>query len=176
MGMIKQPTPILYFTSIIFNNEPLLPIVEEELEGLLGPIREKTAPELFTHTDYYEKEMGSDLRRLFILFAQELPRERMPDIKTGTNAIELFLEKDGRRNVNIDPGYITMENIILATTKGYTHRVYLEKGIYADLTLMFTSGTYRSLQWTYPDYGSPPVIALFNRWRGILKEGLKGWR
>ena len=96
------------------------------------------------------------------------------DIKSKTNDIEASLAKNGMRTVNIDPGYISLENTILATTKGYAHRIYIGKGIYGDLTLIYNAGTYRSLEWTYPDYGEDDIISLFNGWRGVLKKKLKG--
>jgi len=75
--------------------------------------------------------------------------------------------------VNIDPGYIALEHVILATTKGYAHRIYLKNGIYADLTLIYRDGTYRPLDWTYPDYAEKDTISLFNRWRDYYKKVMK---
>jgi hypothetical protein len=75
--------------------------------------------------------------------------------------------------LNIDPGYLSLEHVILATTKGYTHRPYLRDGIYADLTLIYQKGSYRALEWTYPDYGQPNIIALFNHLRTMYAEALK---
>jgi len=139
----------------------------------MGPIEEKTPPALFTHTTYYDREMGEGLMRSFILFSPLVDREVLPDIKIFTNATEDLFSEDGRRTVNIDSGYIALEHVILATTKGYAHRVYLGKGIHADLTLMFNSGSYRALEWTYPDYAQEQTIALFNRWREACKQSLR---
>ncbi|MBP1750969.1 MAG: putative GTP-binding protein, partial [Deltaproteobacteria bacterium] len=73
-------------------------------------------------------------------------------------------------------GYIALEHVILATTKGYAHRLYIGKGIHADLTLMFNNGSFRALEWTYPDYAEPETIALFNKWRESVKQALKEFR
>ena len=75
--------------------------------------------------------------------------------------------------MNIDPGYVALEHMVLATTKGYSHRVYLGQGIFADLTLIYDNGTYRSLPWTYRDYGSNELISLFNLWRERYKRLLR---
>lgn len=126
-----------------------------------------------SQTDYYSVEMGDRLSRIFILFEPLLERDVLSEIKLKSNDIEIMLSVNGNRTVNIDPGYISLENVILATTKGYAHRIYIGKGIYGDLTLTYHSGTFRSLEWTYPDYGGEYIISLLNRWRELLKEKLK---
>jgi hypothetical protein len=172
MGIAKTPRPVQFFTSIIFSDEIPLFDAKKRLQAAIGNFQEETAFMLFSQTDYYEREMGGNLSRIFILFEPLFQRDMLPDIKLKTNDIELALALKGKRMVNIDPGYISLENIILATTKGYAHRIYVGNGIYGDLTLTFSAGTYRPLGWTYPDYGSKEVISLLNRWR----ESLKGRR
>jgi len=75
-------------------------------------------------------------------------------IKIITNNIEELFASNNKRQVNIDPGYISLENFILFTTKNYTHRIYLEQGIFADLTLIYEKRQFNTLPWTYPDYAS----------------------
>lgn len=174
MGTVKIPKPVQFFTSIIFSDEIVLFDAKERLRAAIGNFQEETVFMLFSQTDYYEREMGGSLSRIFILFEPFFWRDMLPDIKLKTNDIELVLALKGKRVVNIDPGYISLENIVLATTKGYAHRIYVGSGIYGDLTLTFSAGTYRPLGWTYPDYGSKEVISLLNRWRVLLKEKLKG--
>jgi len=119
----------------------------------------------FDYTDYYAGEMGSPLYRRFVSFETLVRPETLPDIKWTTNGLEEKEGVDGRRKINIDPGYIWHAHLILATGKGYTHRPYLRNGIYADLTLIYQSGTFQPLPWTYPDYASQDIIAMFNRIR-----------
>ena len=83
------------------------------------------------------------------------------------------VRKDGRRAVNVDPGYIALEHVVLGTTKGFSHRIYLGEGIFADLTLLYENGSYRRLKWTYPDYGSDQLIFLLNGWRERYKGLLR---
>ena len=84
-------------------------------------------------------------------------------VKLWTNGLEAkYLNKLRGRKVNIDPGYLAASKFILATGKDYTHRIYLGEGIYGDLTLIFKKGTFAALPWTYPDYGSQPLIGLLN--------------
>lgn len=173
MGIPKNPKPIKLFASLIFREEAALHDALKMLGDEIGMIQEKSLPTAFSHTEYYGKEMGKDLLRVFILFKELFPRELLPQIKLKTNEIELAFSESHRRSVNIDPGYISLENVILATTKGYTHRIYIGSGIYADLTLIYSSGTYRPLEWTYPDYGEAKTISVFNEWRKNYKQVLR---
>lgn len=163
----------MLFASIMFQGEVDLGKILNDLTCTVGAITEQTPVEEFTQTTYYEKEMGAHLLRTFVLFEPLVARGVLSEIKLKTNAIEESFADDGNRSVNIDPGYIALEHVILATTKGYAHRVYLDNGIHADLTLMYRNGSYRPLEWTYPDYGESRTISLFHRWREQLKKVLK---
>ncbi len=173
MGEIKESRPVLYFASIIYSSQEAFKMAKEKLCELLGDVEDLTDEMPFTHTDYYCQEMGENLKRRFILFGCLRRRDELPEVKLRTNKIEKELSLSGRRTANIDPGYISLENVILATTKNYTHRIYIGSGIFGDLTLIFKNGTFRPLEWTYPDYRSEHVVTIFNRWRGLLKGKLK---
>ena len=120
----------------------------------------------FDYTNYYTDEMGGPLFRRMISFAQLIEQDRLADIKHVTHRIEQkFTSDGGRRTVNIDPGYLLRERFVLATGKNYSHRIYLGKSIYADLTLIFSGGAYRPLPWTYPDYAAGDMQAFLVRVR-----------
>ena len=127
----------------------------------------------FEYTSYYAPEMGPSLLRCFVSFEKLIRPECLPDVKNLTNELEERFAVEGRRTVNIDPGYIAQAHLILATGKGYTHRPYLRDGIYADLTLMFSHKTFRTLPWTYPDYAEKSCIEMFNKIRARYVEQLK---
>ena len=138
------------------------------------------SPELFfDRTQYYAKEMGWSLHRRFVSFKKLIRPQDAVKVKLETNRIENEYLEEGNRKINIDPGYISLERLILVTGKNYTHRVYLSKGIFADLTLIFNRGSFRPLEWTFKDYASPEIISLFNdvrerykrQLRGVIKEG-----
>jgi hypothetical protein len=173
MGTTNKPQQVKLFASILFRrNENLLKTLDMMI-AKIGAIEEQTPIAPFLHTNYYEKEMGSDLTRTFILFGSPIERESLPEVKLITNEIEQSFTFGGKRTVNIDPGYVALEHVILATTKGYAHRVHLKNGIYADLTLMYRNRTYRPLEWTYPDYAEAQTISLFLQWREHYKKVLK---
>lgn len=116
---------------------------------------------LFDYTDYYRKEMGENLVRRFLSMQKLINPETLPDIKLATNDIENEFTENGKRLVNIDPGYISQAHLILATGKGYSHRPYLRDGIYADLTLFYQNKKFCSLPWTYPDYADEKQLVMF---------------
>jgi hypothetical protein len=174
MGIPGSPKPVRYFVSIIYQEGMKAPEIENNLIANLGNILSRTNPMPFLQTTYYEKEMGKGLMRYFLLFKPLRTREELPSVKLMTNDIEVNTSEEGRRTINIDPGYISLEQVILATTKGYAHRIYLGKGVFGDLTLVYTNGTFESLAWTYPDYGSVEMISMLNCWREEYKADLRG--
>lgn len=127
-----------------------------------------TEARAFTYTDYYEKEMGPSLYRRLASFSSLVQAETLPDIKLFTNDLEMRFADGNRRRVNLDPGLLSVERLVLATGKNYTHRVYLRDGIYADLTLIYQNGSYRPLPWTYPDYGAAQTVHFL----GVLRQKL----
>ncbi len=142
------------------------------LEQRFGSV-DWTSPELFfDRTQYYTKEMGWPLHRRFVSFRELISPQDVVEVKLETNRIENEFSVDDNRKINIDPGYISLERLILVTGKNYTHRIYLSKGIYADLTLIFNRGSFRPLEWTFKDYASPKIISLFNDVRERYKQQL----
>ena len=91
-----------------------------------------------------------------------VPQDQLAAIKLKTNELETRWEVEGQRQVNVDPGILSAERLVLATGKNYIHRIYLGSGVYGDLTLIYSQGSYRPLPWTYPDYQVPETIAMFN--------------
>jgi hypothetical protein len=172
VGTVRLPPDVQFFASIILNDSGILSQAETVLTAAMGAIASRTPLIPFSHSTYYGDEMGEGLVRRLVLFEGLLPRDRLAEVKLQTNEIEKRFACGGRRRVNIDPGYLSLEHIVLATTKGYTHRIYLGSGIYADLTLVYENGTYRGLGWTYPDYRQE-LVPVFNGWREAYKRLLK---
>ena len=56
------------------------------------------------------------------------------------------------QKLGFDPGYLTEAKLILASTKDRDHRIYLDRGIFAENTLYFHAGSWQKRPWTYPDY------------------------
>lgn len=174
MGKPKEPRPAKLFMSLIALEDPIFYGGVEDLRLTFGNIDYISKRFPFNFTDYYTAEMGPHLFRHFITFERLISMPELPDIKQMTNRLEeKYAAPEGNRRVNIDPGYLCLEHIILATTKGYAHRSYLRDGIYADLTLVYRNKSFQPLEWTYPDYRQAEVIELFNQFRREYMEDLK---
>ncbi len=119
----------------------------------------------FDFTTYYAPEMGSPLFRRVLAFKTLIQQTGLVDIKLATNEIERAYSAGGKRRVNLDPGYLVHERLVLATGKNYSHRIYLDKGIYADLTLTYRRGAFEALPWTYPDYAHYHLMSFLERVR-----------
>ncbi len=156
------PFPVKPVASLLLAREDLGPAILQELSEFLGP------PDLvgpwwpFTETDYYTPEMGPNLGRRLVSFLHLADPGQLPRWKVYTNQIEAGYTLGRRRMVNLDPGYLAKERLVLATGKNYSHRLYLGGGIYGDLTLIYERGRFRSLPWTYPDYAGGEMRALLD--------------
>lgn len=140
-----------------------------ELESAWGPIDYLGQALAFDHTDYYTEEMGGGLCRRIVAFRRFIDPSDLPAIKLASNEMEGgHRDAQGMRRVNLDPGILAADKLVLATTKNFSHRIYLGRGIFADLTLLYRDGAYRPLEWTYPDYASEEIRAAF----GSIRRGM----
>jgi len=135
----------------------------------LGSVEEELGPLDFGFTTYYDAEMGPGIQRWMWAFADLVDRSELARIKCLTNRVEQTYSLEGRRKFNLDPGLMTLGNFVLATGKDNAHRIYLKDGIFGDLTLLFRGGSYRPLEWTYPDYSDSQMIVLLNGLRQRYK-------
>ena len=127
----------------------------------------------FDYTNYYKKEMGVPLFRRLFSFKTLIKQNNLARIKTITNTIELRYARTDKRMVNIDPGYLLDSRFVLATGKNYNHRIYIGSCIYADLTLIYSKGKFRTLPWTYPDYAADNMLTFLNQVRKKYIEDCK---
>lgn len=156
------------FVGMLSQEETLFVEIKGRLEEILGPVDAESPIWDWDHTDYYEKEMGKGLKRKFFFFSNLISPEALPDIKRKTIEIEEEYMKDGRRRVNLDPGYIHSAKVVLSTRKDYSHRIYLSDGVYAEVTLHYLNHSFRPFPYTYPDFKSNEYIELFNKIRRCL--------
>lgn len=149
--------------------------VQKILSEKFGPLDFESQILDFDFTDYYAEEIGRNLKRKFLSFKRKISPASLPNIKLYTNKLEksIFLTK-GKRNLNIDPGYLTLSKLVLATTKDHQHRLYLDKGIFAEVTLRFRDKSFRKWEWTYPDYCTVEYIQIFNNIRNNLLKNERG--
>jgi hypothetical protein len=153
--------------SLLFSREEDAAAVLAGIDRRCGPIDFLSEAFPFDFTTYYEREMGKGLRRRMVGFGPLVSPEELVPIKRWTEKEEKRnLNSQGGRKVNIDPGYLAASKFVLATGKDYSHRIYLGEGVYGDLTLLFQNGKFTPLPWTYPDYGSNPLLEVL----GLIRK------
>jgi len=144
-----------------------------DLERLFGKINHKSPIYEFNFTDYYNDEMGAGLKKQYLSFDKLIMPDQLADIKNSTNRIEADYSKNGNRTVNLDPGYLEESKLVLASTKNYSHRIYLKDSIWAELTLSYANGKFVTHPWTYPDYQTDLAYDFLSNIRDIYIGQLK---
>ncbi len=169
MSVPREPDPALLFLSIFAREwDVFWSGLQARLEERFGPLAYCSEPFPFDETHYYATEFGEPLSRRVLGFARYVPQESLPDIKLATNALETdWSDRNGHRLFNLDPGLLTLERLVLATGKNFGHRIYLGRGIWADLTLVFSKGAWQVLPWTFPDYAGSRMQEHLNRLREL---------
>jgi hypothetical protein len=148
--------PAKLVVGILSSDASLLAQTESLLTESFGTVSLRSAEIPFNFTNYYEKEMGPGLIRKWVAFHDMVEPDQLYDFKLTTGQLEKrFRGANHQRRVNLDPGLLSLYNLVLASTKSYAHRIYLRDGIYAELSLIFHAGKFEPLPWTYPDYQTP---------------------
>ncbi len=177
MGVPGEPSPAKYFVALLSSESGLFGEVESKLTAILGAVDARSELLPWNTSRYYEPEMGTGLLRRFVSFVPLMSPGRLAAIKLQTQQIEERYRGDkegghGRR-INIDPGYLERDKIVLASTKNAAHRIYLQSGIYGETTLVYQSGGYRACGHTYPDYLWRETIAFLVQTRTLYLEQLR---
>jgi len=174
MGEIHKPNPVLLIVATISRYKEALSWTESRAVEQFGPLYLKSEAFDFTETDYYASTMGSGLKKQFLTFERLIDPGELASVKCRTNDWEAEYAALGRheesRPLNLDPGYLTLAKLVLASTKDHAHRIYLGEGIYAELTLQFRGGTWQPCPWTYPDYRREDFQDFFSRCRVVLRR------
>ena len=178
MSHPKSPLPVLYFVAITGREIDIWKESLEILNRYIGKIFLQSSIFNFSEfTDYYEKEMGKNLKKAIFFFKDLKSPEFLVELKHICYEIERkFADGKGNRKINLDPGYIELSKVVLSTFKNYSHRIYLGKGVYAEVTLIYKNKTFNPLSWTYPDYTQREIIEIFNKAREEYKKVLNAYR
>ncbi len=166
-----DPVPVALFCALLAGDRPLLAQARTALTDAFGAVSMESEVCPFSCTDYYGPEMGTDLLRQYVVFSPPVSPGDLAAVKRRTIAMEeRFLDGDGCRRVNLDPGYLTPAKLVLASTKNFSHRIYLADGIYAELTLTFNRNGIVAYPWTYADYRGEEA----RRFLLAVRETIKG--
>ena len=167
---MKEPQNVKLFVGMLADRPALFEAVEPELKALFGEIDFVSLVWPWKHSRYYEKEMGKGLLRKFVFFRSLVHPEYLPVIKQQTVSVEKkYFHSVNMRQINLDPGYLNEAKVVLASTKDYSHRLYLGKGIYGEVSLSYRKGAFRPFPYTYPDFRTEEYLILLDRARDIYK-------
>jgi len=154
--------PVKLFIAILYNKDADPENCITHLESVFSQTDHRSRIFLFDHTNYYQEEMGSPLSRVLLSFERLIRPESLAEIKHLSRVIEGMYSHSSKRNVNLDPGYLDLDKVVLASAKYGRQKIPLTDGIYADPTLEFTRHTFRPFEWTFPDFST-----------GLYNEDLK---
>ena len=175
MGEISSPQPVLLLIAVSSRYSEALAWAEQRACKEFGAVHFKSEAFDFVETDYYRASMGEDLKKQFLTFETLIDPGQLPSIKRMTNAWEFEYAGHERhpepRPVNLDPGYLTLAKLVLASTKDHAHRIYLAEGIFAEVTLNYRSRAWQPCEWTYPDYRRADFQEYFTVCRQRLRSG-----
>ncbi len=176
MGMINMSPRVKLFAGILTSLPEIMPEVQNRLASAFGTVDLRSDPYPFDTTHYYDDEMGSPITRYFLSFATLVMPVDISAIKRMTNEMETALAKDYagvRRPVNLDPGYLEESKIVLASTKNFYHRILLADGIYGEVTLRYSGGSWQAFPWSFPDFRSGRYDEFFTRMRRTYRNQIK---
>lgn len=178
MGEVQPPCPALLLLAAFSRHEGALAWGRRRAIEAWGPLALESPAFDFSETDYYQATMGRGLRKVFWTFEQLVDPSRLVEWKLASNRWEEAYAALGNhpepRPLNLDPGYLTLGKLVLASTKDFTHRVYLSGGIYAEVTLYYRNRGWQHHEWTFPDYRRADYHQFFSEARQYLHQRLRG--
>ena len=169
---LRPPPPTALVAAVMAIDQGVLESAKALMAERIAPIRKEGPVYAFDYTQYYEREMGEGLIKQLVWFDKIVDPAVLPQVKQQTIELEkeLGLQKGGeiRRRANLDPGLVSIEGLVLASTKYSGHRICIGPGLYAEVTLLFQKGGYRPLEWTYPDFRTEEAQAFLQEIRAWL--------
>ena len=159
----------------------LLWVLEEKYTAALKKLAEEFGPydfkgeiKKFDITDYYKSEMGDgEQKKQIISFQKHINAEDAVKIKESTVEIEKSLSQKNCRTVNIDPGYIDLNKLVLFSCKEQAMKLYYGSGIYADIIMEYSKRKWKKFPWTFADFKDSTYDAECTRIRDLYKSNLK---
>ena len=175
MPIVEQPVEsVALVFAVLCHDASQLSRTSMQLEDLFGNIQTRSEVFPFDFSTYYSEEMGDGLIKQLLRITAPVDPAVLYDIKRRTMQLERELAESTRgalrRRANVDPGLVSVESLVLATTKYSGHRICIGPGLFAETTLLFQKGRCQPMQWTYPDYKTPVVQNFLLNVRGGLLQ------
>ena len=161
------------FIGVLFSSEAALAEMEKALTRKFGEMDFRTNNIPFVHAKHYSDMEPAQFKVLYS-FRRLIRREDIVKIKLYTNRLEKRFSENKVRKVNVDPGYLTLSNVYLATGRDFFHRTYLRKGIFIENEYRYVARRYQPWDWTYPDYQKPEYLYFFHEVRRMYNNQLRG--
>jgi hypothetical protein len=118
---------------------------------------------------YYDAEMGGPLHRGLLSFRGLRSPRDLVEWKHRARALEARWSLGGKRSRNLDVGYLDADKVVLASFKPGPRKLYLERGVWADMVLGYSGGKFIPTPWAFPDFKS----GRYDRSLGVMREKLK---
>ena len=171
MGRLRKPEKAVLFIGSLYSQTAIFGDVLPLLKKNFGDVFFESPVSQWDYSSYYYKELGKPIYRSFIFFKELFDTSMLSDSKLLTNEIEDMFSMDNKRRINLDPGYLTLAKVVLASTKNYSHRISIGQGIYAELALIFQKGNgFQPLPYTYNDYKERAALEMFSEARDYLRK------
>ncbi len=175
MGEIRNQRPVLLIAAVASRYPVAIDSWTRDIaSNAWGPIALESEMFDFNETHFYTDSMGENLKKKIFAFENLIDPAGIADTKILSNRWELDFARQNdlpeSRPLNVDPGYLTEAKLVLATTKDRDHRIYLRDGIFAEVTLHFTQGSWKNSRWTYPDYQRADYQQFFSQCRDYLRH------
>jgi hypothetical protein len=178
MGDVLDPAPVLLVLAAFSRHDAALDWSRQRAVEAWGPLALESQRFAFVETDYYALTMGAGLKKCFWAFENLIDPATLVERKLQANAWEADYARDSghaeHRPLNLDPGYLTPAKLVLASTKDHAHRIYLSRGIYAEVTLFFKDRRWHERDWTFPDYRRADYQQFFTACRDRLRKQQRG--
>lgn len=166
-----SPASVQPIAGVLAASPALLAEAAAALADAVAAIAIASEPAPWTHSDYYAREMGASIWRQYLAFDTRMAADGLAELKRLSGALEDRWRAATGRRVNLDPGYLDLLRVVLASTKDAAHRVAIGPGVYAEATLHFARGEFHPWPYTYPDYAGADARAFFTCVRERFRAG-----
>jgi Domain of unknown function (DUF4416) len=166
----ESVAPVKLFVVTLHRDPEILQNAASDMIKAFGQVDWESEDFPFDVTNYYEKEMGTELLRKFYSFQNLIMPDEIAGIKIVTNELENKYSNAKGRQINLDPGYLDTYKLVLASTKFGGQKIYLGQGIYADMTLVMYKGQWESFAWGFPDFKSHRYDTVLSKIRDLYKS------
>ncbi len=177
MWTLNKPEPVKLIIGILAADAGCLTAARDRVLSEFGPADLIGDIWPFTQTDYYADQAGEHILRQFVTIDKLIDPGELAAIKHKTNKMEQTLAAQLDiglpRPVNLDPGYIELSKLVLASTKNFSHRIYIGDNMYAEVTLTYSKETWIDYRYTFADYKQSRYHDFFSKARERLLEQIR---